>query len=77
MRKVWIALAVCAAGFLAWGTVKPTHAAMMIGGNQADMSMVEQVKAKKKAKAAPAQCNDYLIVKCCTVKGKETCNLPM
>ncbi len=75
MRKIWIALAVCggAAGFLAWGTAMPTQAALMIGGNQVDMSMVEQAKAKKKAKAAPAQCNNFLLMKCCTTKGKETC----
>jgi hypothetical protein len=75
MRKVWIALAGCAgvAGFLAWGATAPTQAALMIGGSHANMSMVEQVKAKKKAKAAPMQCENYLIMKCCTAKGKETC----
>jgi C4-dicarboxylate transporter len=74
MRKFWIALAVCggAAGFLAWGTAMPTQAAMMINGTHADMSMVEQV-AKKKAKAAAPVCNNYLLMKCCTAKGKETC----
>jgi hypothetical protein len=77
MRKVWIAMAVCggAAGFLAWGTSQPTQAAFYIS-SKPDMSMVEQVKAKKgkaKAKAEPEQCNNFLIMKCCTAKGKETC----
>jgi hypothetical protein len=73
MRKFWLALAVCggAAGLLAWGTT--SQAGLMIGGLPADMSMVEQVKAKKKAKAAAPQCENYLIMKCCTAKGKETC----
>ena len=73
MRKFWLALAVCGggAGLLAWGTT--SQAGLMIGGSHADMSMVEQVKAKKRAKAAPAQCNNFLIMKCCTMKGKETC----
>lgn len=69
MRKVWFALAVGAAGFLAWGT---SQAAPMIGGNHGNTSIVEQVKAKK-GKAAPTQCNNFLLMKCCTTKGKETC----
>ena len=79
MRKFCIALAVCggAAGLLAWGTAMPTQAGLTIGSLPSDMSMVEQAKAKKKAKAAPAQCNDFILMKCCTVKGKETCNPPM
>ena len=44
----------------------------MISGSQPSMSMVDQVRARKKAKAAP-QCNNFLLMKCCTVKGKETC----
>ena len=75
MRKVWIAIAVCggAAGFLAWGSSQPSQAALMVTGNQSTTSMVDQVKARKKAKAAPAQCNNFLLMKCCTAKGKETC----
>ena len=75
MLKGWIAMAVCggAAGFFAWGTSQATQAAFYIG-SQPDMSMVEQVKAKKgKARAAPEQCNNFLLTQCCTVKGKETC----
>ena len=74
MRKVWIALAVCggAAGFLAWGTANPTQAALSVSGSQTNMSMVEQAKAKK-GKAAPTSCNNFLLMKCCTTKGKETC----
>ena len=49
-----------AAGFLAWGTANPTQAALMISGSQTNMSMVEQVKAKK-AKAAPPVCNNFLL----------------
>src|SRR5262245_43324089 len=55
MRKLWIGLAVCAgaAGFLAWGSSQPTQAAMMIGGSQANStSIVDQVRARKRAKAA-------------------------
>ena len=76
MRKLWIGLAVCAgaAGFLAWGSSQPTQAAMMIGGSQANStSIVDQVRARKRAKAAAPQCNNYLLMKCCTAKGKETC----
>jgi hypothetical protein len=75
MRKVWIAMAVCAgaAGFLAWGSSQPSQAAMMISGDHANTSMVDQVKARKRAKAAAPQCNNYLLMKCCTAKGKETC----
>jgi hypothetical protein len=74
MRKFWIALAVCggAAGFLAWGTAMPTQAGLMISGSHANMSMVEQAKAKK-AKAPATTCENYLLMKCCTTKGKETC----
>jgi NAD(P)H-flavin reductase len=74
MRKFWIALAVCggAAGVLTWGTADATQAGPLIGGSPASMSMVEQAKAKK-AKAAPATCNNFLLMKCCTTKGKETC----
>jgi hypothetical protein len=74
MRKFWIALAVCggAAGVLSWGTAETTQAGPLISGSPAGMSMVVQAKAKK-AKAAPTTCNNFLLMKCCTTKGKETC----
>jgi hypothetical protein len=75
MRKNWVALTVCV-GFAAaftWGMTQATQAAMPMTGIQADSSLIELARKKKKGKVT---CQQKLIFKCCTRAGKpEMCTI--
>jgi hypothetical protein len=71
MRKLWIASAVCAG--LVLGNVVPAQAAMSVADGKVNMSLVQTVAKKGKAKET---CQYKLIFWCCTPKGgQEYCTI--
>lgn len=71
MRKLWVASAVCAG--LVLGNIAPAQAAMPVADGKVNMSMVEKVAKRARAKAK--NCQYKLIFYCCTVKGQEQCDI--
>jgi hypothetical protein len=71
MRKLWIAMAVCAG--VALGNVEPVQAAMSMGDTKVSTSIVEQAKKRGRGRAA---CQYKLIFWCCTPPGgQEQCTI--
>ena len=71
MRKLWIAMAVCAG--VALGNVEPVQAAMSMGDTKVSTSMVEQAKKRSRGRSK-ANCQYKLFFWCCTPKGgQEQC----